>query len=76
MGFWKKFWFYVKDKFRSRGASVDYSDDLTETIQDVSHVRGARGGLARSPSEEVLKQATEGHEDYQRSFEDSEEEHD
>lgn len=68
MGFWGSLWFYVKDTFRSRSASVDHSDGLARTIRDASHVRGAKGGLARSPSEEVLKQATEGHEAYQRSF--------
>lgn len=68
VGFWKSLWFYVKDTFQSRGTSVDPSDGLSRTIRDASHVRGARGGLARSPSEEVLKHASEGHEDYQRSF--------
>jgi len=72
MGFWKSLKFWVKDSFKSRGTSVTQSDGLWRTVRDASHVRGGGagggGGLARSPSEEVLRQVAEGHEDYQKSF--------
>ncbi len=73
MGFWKSVRFWIKDTFQSRGRAVKQSNSLSRTIRDASHVRGGGpgggGGLARSPSEEVLKDAAKGHEDYQRSFE-------
>lgn len=66
MGFWKTIWFFIKDKFQSRGGSVKQRTTLSRAIRDASHVRGK--GLT-TPSEEVLEQASEGHEHYDRSFE-------
>jgi hypothetical protein len=66
MRFWKSLWFFIKDTFQSRDASVRQSTTLSRAIRDASHVRGK--GLT-TPSEEVLEQASEGHEHYNRSFE-------
>lgn len=66
MGFWSSAWFFIKDTFQSRNASVKQSTTLSRAIRDASHVRGK--GLT-TPSEDVLEQASEGHEHYNRSFE-------
>ncbi len=70
MGFWKSLRFWVKDTFESRGSSVRQSSSLMRTIKDASHVRGGSGqGAGFASSEEVFRQASEGHENYKKSFE-------
>jgi hypothetical protein len=66
--FWSALRFWVRDTFASRDHAVAPPDSLAKTIKDASHVRGGRGGMARSSSEEVHQHAVEGHDEYQKSF--------
>ena len=68
---WANLKFWVSDTFHSRGRAVRQSSSLAKTIREASHVRGGSGGvggLSRSASEEALKHAAEGHEQYDKSF--------
>jgi hypothetical protein len=70
---WSSLKFWITDTYASRGHAINAPDSLARTIKDASHVRGGAagggGGLSRAASEEVLKHAAEGHENYQKSFE-------
>lgn len=69
VGFWKTFSFWLKDTLQSRGSSVKPDSSLSRTIEDASHVRGGGGQDGGfTSSEETLRIAVEGHENYQKSF--------
>lgn len=64
----KTLWFEIRDRWQSRGDSRPMPASDMQAIREASHVQGGR--ISSSPSDEVLKQAAEGNENYLRSFED------
>ncbi len=66
--FLKTIKFLIVDGWQSRGgAHIPVDDSLARTIKETSHVtRGS--GAASAPRGRHLKQAIDGHRNYQKSF--------
>lgn len=73
MGFRESLKFWVKDTLQSRGGTVKHDSSVSKTLNETSSVGfggGHSGGLG--PTEDAIKQALEGHENYRRSFKENE----
>lgn len=72
-------WYSIKGFFEAfRAKSADDAgpgplSSLARTMEESTHVRGGRGGLARASTEDQHEIVIEGHEDYVGSFEDDQE---
>ena len=70
--FLKDLRFMIRDAWHSRGSGkATYKDSFGKTLRETSHVRGGKGG-AWSSGEATIKHVKDGHADYAKSFEDSE----
>lgn len=58
--------FLLSDWWKSRHEARQTSSGLARTLRDASFSGSSRGAVA--PSEEILQQAADGHEQYRKSF--------
>jgi hypothetical protein len=58
----------AKDWWQSRGEARKAPNGMARAIRDASFAGGSKGSVP--PSEEILKQAAENHEQYNKSFDD------
>lgn len=61
------------EAFRATSADrrgTEPASSLARTLEESTHVRGGRGGLARAGTEDQHEIVVEGHENYVESFED------
>ncbi len=69
---WTEFRRFVSNLFSStpKRRSSNPVDSIARTLDETTHVRGARMGLPRASTEEQHEIVVEGHESYVESFED------
>ena len=72
MSFWRGIRRFLSALFRKaeRPRSTNPVESIARTMEESTHVRGARMGLPRASTEEQHEIVVEGHESYVESFED------